>query len=69
MVTGTFTSQVNVNGYAPGLCFHKSRTSLPQILAGNHLIFIPGMRGIVSTSSSDLTISFVPVLYFIKCGD
>ncbi len=33
-----------------------------------HLIFMPGIRGVVSTSSSDLTISFVPVLYLIKCG-
>lgn len=34
----------------------------------NHLIFIPGIRGMVSTNSSDRTISLVLVLYFIKWG-
>ena len=37
-------------------------------LISGHLIFRSGISGIVSTSSSDLTISFVAVLYFIKCG-
>lgn len=33
-----------------------------------HFIFMPGIRGVTSINSRDLTISLVPFLYLIKCG-